>query len=53
MNATSEECFQRAVDAERKAATAKSENLRQGYLKIAEEWKRAAEEIGETERTFS
>jgi len=53
MNTTAEECLQRAIEAECKAAVARSENLRQGYLKIAEEWKRAAEEIGETERTFS
>ncbi len=52
MNATAEECFKRADEAELKAATARSENLRQGYLKIAEEWKRAAEQIGETERSF-
>lgn len=48
MNATSEEFFKRAAEAELKAATAKSLNLRRGYLKIAEEWKRAAAEIGET-----
>ena len=52
MNATSEECFNRATEAEHKAAIAKSENLRHGHLKIAEEWKRAAEAIGETERAF-
>ena len=53
MNATSEECFKRAAEAERKAMTAKSENLRQGYLKIAEQWTRAAVDIGETELAFA